>query len=49
MLENSDIGIGFGGVRKIAPTLLEVCDYAIYDENTLVEFLKLLREKNTNE
>lgn len=49
MLENAEIGIGFGGVRNIAPSLLEVCDYAIYDEKTLVEFLKVLKEKELDE
>lgn len=49
MLEKADIGIGFGGVRNIAPSLLEVCNYAIYDEETLVNFLEILKEMELNE
>lgn len=43
MLENADIAIGYGGVRKIAPSLLQVIDYAIYDEDKLVEMLNRLK------
>lgn len=39
MLKNSDIGIAFGGVRKIAPSLLEVADYKVYSEDELCEVL----------
>ena len=42
MLEASDIGIGYGGVREVSPVLLEVADYAIYDEEKLCEFLNRL-------
>lgn len=42
MLENADISIGFGGVRNISPILLDVIDYAIYDENKLCDFLRKL-------
>lgn len=45
MVEKADIGIAFGGVRNIAPTLLEVADYAICEEEKLVSFLNLLKEK----
>lgn len=38
-LEKSDVGIGFGGVRDIAPGLLGVCDYAVYTEKKLCELL----------
>lgn len=42
MLEAADISIGYGGVRNIAPALLDVIDYAIYDEQKLYEFLNKL-------
>ncbi|CEH33294.1 HAD-IB family phosphatase [Romboutsia lituseburensis] len=42
MIEYADIGIGFGGVRPIAPSVLEVCDYAFYEEEKLCQFLKRL-------
>ena len=44
IIEKADIGIAYGGVRNIAPSLLAVADYAIYDENKLYNFLKLLKE-----
>lgn len=39
MISMAEIGIGFGGVRNIAPAVLEVCTHAIYDEEALVAFL----------
>ena len=45
LLEQSNIGIAFGGVRDIAPSLLEICDYAIYTEDELYDFLETLAEK----
>lgn len=42
IIDLSDIGIGYGGVRKIADSVLETCDFACYDEETLVNFLKVL-------
>ena len=39
MCRMADIGIGFGGVREIAPALLRSCDYAFYDEIRCAEFL----------
>ncbi|MCC0700441.1 HAD-IB family phosphatase [Clostridioides sp. ZZV15-6383] len=42
MIENADIGIGFGGVRPIAPGILKVCDYAFYEEERLCQLLKQL-------
>lgn len=44
-LKKADIGIGFGGVRKIAPNLLEVCNYAVYTEEKLCELLELIKEQ----
>lgn len=42
MARLADIAIGFGGVRKIAPSLLRSIDYAFYDDMKCVEFLKKL-------
>lgn len=42
MIEAAEIGIGFGGVRSIAPAVLECASHAIYDEDKLVEFLEKL-------
>lgn len=42
MAKNADIAIGFGGVRPIAPRLLENIDYAFYDEKKCADFLKTL-------
>lgn len=40
MAEVADIAIAFGGVRQIAPSLLKVSDYAVYNENELCDLLK---------
>ena len=40
MASVANIGIGFGGVRSIAPSLLNVIDYAFYDEKKCAEFLR---------
>ncbi|RGT45276.1 MULTISPECIES: HAD-IB family phosphatase [unclassified Collinsella] len=42
MISMAEIGIGFGGVRRIAPSVLEVCTHAIYEESRLVDFLRRL-------
>lgn len=43
MCQMADVGIGFGGVREIAPALLRSCDYAFYDDKRCADFLwKLL-------
>lgn len=43
MCSMADIGIGFGGVREIAPALLRSCNYAFYDDARCADFLwKLL-------
>lgn len=50
MLRKADVGISFGGVREIAPTLLGISDYSVYDENKLCELLMVIRdEENFNE
>ena len=42
MARFADIAIGFGGVRSIAPSLLENIDFAFYDEKRCADFLKTL-------
>lgn len=42
MIEAADIGIGYGGVRDIAPSVLECATHAFYDEEKLVDFLNRL-------
>lgn len=42
MISMANVGIGFGGVRNIAPAVLEVCTHAIYEEGKLCQFLKRL-------
>lgn len=39
----ADIGIGFGGVRPIAKSLLANVNYAFYDEEKLCEFLNRIK------
>ena len=42
MIAEAEIGIGYGGVREIAPSVLACASHAIYDEKKLVEFLERL-------
>lgn len=42
MIEAAEIGIGYGGVRNIAPAVLACASHAIYNEEKLVEFLNRL-------
>lgn len=42
MIESAEIGIGYGGVREIAPAVLNCASHAIYEERKLVEFLDRL-------
>lgn len=42
MIEKAEIGIGYGGVRDIAPSVLACASHAVYDEKKLVEFLERL-------
>lgn len=42
MVSRADVGIAYGGVRSIAPVLLDVCDYAIYEEDRLCQLLRRL-------
>ena len=42
MIEAAEIGVGFGGVREIAPSVLACATHAVYDADKLVEFLERL-------
>ena len=42
MAKYADIAIGYGGVREIAPSLLNNLDFAFYDGKKCVEFLEKL-------
>lgn len=42
MIEAAEIGIGYGGVHEIAPSVLACASHAAYDEERLVEFLERL-------
>lgn len=42
MIEAAEIGIGFGGVREIAPAVLQSATHATYSEDKLCQFLKQL-------
>lgn len=42
MIEAAEIGIGFGKVREIAPSVLTCASHVVYDENKLVDFLERL-------
>lgn len=46
MIKKAKIGIGFGGVRNIAPAVVETASHLIYDEKTLYLFLnRLIKQK----
>lgn len=42
MIEAADVGIGYGGVRTIAPAVLACASHVVYDEERLVDFLERL-------
>lgn len=42
MIEAAEIGIGYGGVRPVAPSVLECATHVAYQEDKLVDFLKKL-------
>ena len=42
MIEAADVGIGYGGVRDIATSVLMCASHAIYQEDKLVDFLERL-------
>lgn len=45
MISKAKIGIGFGGVRTIAPAVLECASHAVYTEDKLVDFLETILAK----
>ena len=42
MAQVADIAVGFGGIRDIAPSLIQNIDYAFYDDKRCAEFLRTL-------
>lgn len=42
MIDAAEIGIGFGGVREIAPSVLACSTHVVYSEEKLVDFLERL-------
>lgn len=42
MIEAAEIGIGYGGVRPVAPAVLECATHVVYQEDKLVDFLNRL-------
>lgn len=42
MIAAAEVGIGYGGVREIAPAVLECASHAVYEEEKLVDFLNRL-------
>ena len=42
MAQVADISVGFGGIRDIAPSLIQNIDYAFYDDKRCAEFLRTL-------
>ncbi len=42
MIEAAEVGIGYGGVRPVAPSVLECATHVVYQEDKLVDFLKKL-------
>ena len=42
MISSAEVGIGYGGVMQIAPSILACATHVIYDEGKLVDFLELL-------
>ncbi len=42
MIEAAEVGIGYGGIRPIAPSVMEHATHVVYEEGKLVEFLNKL-------
>lgn len=42
MAQIADISVGFGGIRDIAPSLIQNIDYAFYDDKRCADFLKTI-------
>ena len=45
MVKKSDIGIAFGGVREVAPSLKKAADFVTLSENELYELLMKIEEE----
>ena len=42
MIDAAEVGIGYGGVRPIAPSVLECATHVVYQEDKLVDLLNKL-------
>lgn len=42
MIEAAEIGIGYGGVRPVAPSVMECATHVVYQEDKLIDFLNKL-------
>lgn len=42
MIEAAEVGIGYGGVREIAPSVMDCASHVVYREERLVKFLEKL-------
>lgn len=42
MIEAAEVGIGYGGVRSIAPSVMDCASHVLYEEERLVRFLNKL-------
>ena len=42
MISAAEVGIGYGGVRDVAPSVMDCATHVIYSENKLVDFLQRL-------
>lgn len=42
MISAAEVGIGYGGVRDVAPSVMDCASHVIYSENKLVDFLQRL-------
>lgn len=49
MIETANIGIGFGGIRTISPELIDVVDYAVYDEKRLYQFMNQIQNQKLDD
>lgn len=49
LLEKADIAIAYGGVRNVSPLLLDISNYAVYDEDKLCELLNRINGTYEND
>ena len=42
MISAAEVGIGYGGVRDVAPSVMDCASHVIYSENKLIDFLQRL-------